>query len=425
MTSQIQERVKGQRNTRRKRVFMITGFLAAMILVAAAAAFYGLGFDNKNEKVMSLSSPHEKINILVLGIDKRRDDIGRSNVTCVVTVDPDTRKVSLLWVPRDSRVKIPGNGWNKIGHAYAYGGPALAEQTVANLLGIPIHYYFEVNMDGFKKVIDALGGVDINVDKRMYYYDPYDEGEVDNNGLIDIHPGLQHMDGNTALEYVRFRHDEMGDIGRIERQQKFIKALLADVVTPSVITKVPGAIREVNRAFKTDMPVGEMLSLAKILNDAYKQGLKTEMVQGKPVYIDNISYWIPDIVAMRKQVAQIQGTVMDAQYLAAAQSLAREYETSLFQAKLTEAPTVAESKPEHPDKHSVPATTKTTATEPANTKKTPVATNKTAPLTTKPSPDGSKNGNEPRLPPLPALTGSGNDGVVQKNTAVDTSGNQG
>jgi LCP family protein required for cell wall assembly len=281
---------------------------------------------------------NHKINILVLGIDERKNDIGRSNVTCVMTVDTGSKDVSMLWIPRDSRVAIPGHEWNKIGHAYSYGGHQLAEQTVANLLGIPIDYYLAVNMDGFKKVIDALGGVDINVDKRMYYYDPYDEGEVDNDGLIDLKPGLQHMDGNTALEYVRFRHDEMGDIGRIERQQKFARALLEDIISPSIFTKLPGAVKEANRAFQTDIPLSDMLSLVSIAKDAYKNGLKTEMVSGKPVYIDNLSYWLPDILNMRKQVAAIQGVKIDTDYLQNAGMLEKNYEKSIAKLKVVDAP---------------------------------------------------------------------------------------
>jgi LCP family protein required for cell wall assembly len=331
----MKEHTDEQKFNRKKRILVIVGILATTIVVAAAAFF---GFDNSKDKAepaMQVST-HKKINILLLGIDERKNDIGRSNVTCVVSIDPDTKSVSMLWVPRDSRVKIPDHGWNKIGHAYAYGGPKLSEQTVADLLGIPIDYYISINMDGFKKVIDALGGVDINVEKRMYYYDPYDEGEVDNDGLIDLKPGLQHMDGNIALEYVRFRHDEMGDIGRIERQQKFAKALLEDVMTPSAITKVPGVLKEANSVFATDMPMTEMLSLTTVITNAYKNGLKTDMVAGKPVYIDEISYWVPDIVAMRKQIAQIQGITINDQYLAAAQSLATEYEASMPKADAPE-----------------------------------------------------------------------------------------
>ena len=348
MTTRLEKRLaEQQRNQKRRLLAMaISGVLLCTLFVAGAVAYWvadSFGYLDKAKQAMGLSP--KKINILVLGIDQRRNDIGRSNVTCVVTVDTGTKDVSMLWVPRDSRVKIPGHGWNKIGHAYAYEGPKLSEKTVEELLGIRIDYYLTVNMAGFSKVIDAVGGVDINVEKRMYYYDPYDEGEVaDNNGLIDLKPGMQHMDGNTALQYVRFRHDEMGDIGRIERQQKFSKAFLAQVASPGVITRIPSIISEGNAAVKTDMPLSQMLSLGKIINDAYKRGLDTETVPGKPVFIDNISYWLPDIVAMRKQVAEIQGISPDDKYMAAARSLTAEYAGSMpRETRVVDAPPVVRS----------------------------------------------------------------------------------
>jgi LCP family protein required for cell wall assembly len=344
MESRLEKR--NEKKTKRKKMILIVAGFLMMLVVASAATLY-FGFHDTAQPATTVIAPTvgQKVNILLLGIDKRRDDIGRSNVTCVVSIDTATKKVSMLWVPRDSRVEIPENGWNKIGHAYAYGGPKLSEQTVANLLGIPIDYYVSINMEGFKKVINALGGVDIKVDKRMYYYDPYDAGEVDNNGLIDLKPGLQHMDGNVALEYVRFRHDEMGDIGRIARQQKFAKALLADVITPSIITKLPSVVKEANSAFETDMPLGEMLSLMRIVTAAYKQGLNTQMVSGRPLYIDNISYWIPDIPAMRKQVAELQGLSPDDTYWEAAHLLSDRYAAELAQATEADHESKASSTP--------------------------------------------------------------------------------
>lgn len=327
----------GLLNNKKKRIVIVIGLF--LTLITTAIAGYLFYFTNQSNQVQGMLTGHKKINILLLGINQRKNDIGRSNVTCVVTVDTDTKDVSMLWIPRDSRVRIPGYGWNKIGHAYAYGGTTLSKQTVSEFLGIPIDYYVAVNMSGFQKVIDALGGVDIDVDKRMYYYDPYDEGEIDNNGLIDIKPGMQHMDGSTALQYVRFRHDELGDIGRIARQQKFAKAMLADIITPSIITRIPSVIKEASSVFTTDMPTTQMMSLSKVITDAYKQGLNTDIVNGKPIYIDEISYWLPDIVAMRKQVAEIQGFPIDDQYLNTARDLANTYEASVPpETKIADAP---------------------------------------------------------------------------------------
>ncbi len=412
MTSEQERGLTEQRNSKIKRPIIITTIFLFTILIAAATAYFAVDGLDQTKQSVALSPSHKKINILVLGVNQRRNDIGRSNVTCVVTVDTDTKDVSMLWVPRDSRVKIPGYGWNKIGHAYSYGGHKLSEQTVSDLLGIPIDYYVAINMDGFKKVIDAIGGVDINVEKRMYYYDPYDEGEVDNNGLIDLKPGMQHMNGNTALEYVRFRHDEMGDIGRIERQQKFAKALLSQMATPAIITKIPDIVNEVNATISTDIPVSQMLSLGKIINDAYKRGLNTYMVSGRPVYIDGISFWLPDIAAMRQQIAEIQGIATDDNYMAATRSLANEYENAVpKETKLAEAPPALPNTPSTANKQSTTTTSKT------------LTTNKASTTNTKPKADpatvNDKNSAIPRVPPVPSNPSSKvpdtNNGTGQKN----------
>jgi polyisoprenyl-teichoic acid--peptidoglycan teichoic acid transferase len=312
-----------------------------LLTVSGFAVWEGYIDSNKKNETAGQNAKvntQGKFNILVLGIDQRKNDIGRSNVTCLMTVDMDQKTISLLWIPRDSRVDIPGYEWNKIGHAYAYGGPELSKKTVSRFLGVPVDYYLAINMAGFKNVIDAFGGVDINVDKAMYYYDKYDEGEVDNDGLIDLKPGLQHMDGNTALEYVRFRHDEMGDIGRIERQQKFAKALLEDAVNPSVIVKLPNIMKQVNASFETDIPLTDLIALSTIAKAAYQKGLDAEMVSGTPVYIDDISYWLPDIQAMRKQVATLQAIEVTNSYEDESKKMADEYKNSTKNMKVIIAP---------------------------------------------------------------------------------------
>lgn len=324
-----------------KKAFAISFSVLLLLIGSGLGAWKGyLDSAAKNETGVQAAKvdTQRKFNVLVLGIDQRKNDIGRSNVTCLMTVDMQQKTISLLWIPRDSRADIPGYEWNKIGHAYAYGGPELSEKTVSRLLGVPVDYYLAVNMAGFKDVIDAFGGVDINVDKAMYYYDKYDEGEVDNDGLIDLKAGPQHMDGNTALEYVRFRHDEMGDIGRIERQQKFAKALLADVVNPSIIIKLPNIMKQVRASFETDIPLTNLISLSTIVNSAYQKGLDAEMVSGTPVYIDNISYWLPDIQAMRKQVATLQDIEVTDSYEAESKNLADEYKNSTKKMKVIIAP---------------------------------------------------------------------------------------
>ena len=225
----------------------------------------------------------------------------------VATLDPDKNQAALLSIPRDTRVKIKGHGYDKINAAYAYGDRKLSQQTVESLLGIKIDHYIVIDVHGFTKIIDALGGIDIDVEKRMYYEDPWD----DDGGLyIDLQPGMQHMDGKTAVTYVRYR-DEEGDIGRIRRQQKFMKAVMDKLVSPTIIPRLPSIVSAMYDAVETDMSISELLSFLGTLQEAKNNGLKSEMLPGKPVYIDEISYWIPDISKIRQILANTLGIKMN------------------------------------------------------------------------------------------------------------------
>lgn len=324
MMTRLERRLAEQRQQRRfkKKRIAVLALIAVLITLAASASYLWLNTGFKTKRTSSLPSAEHKVNILVLGVDERSDDVGRSDTMFVVTVDTNTKEVSLLSVPRDTRVKIPGFGWDKINHAYAEGRQKLSRQTIEDMPGIPIDYNVVINFSGFYKIVDAVGGVTINVEKRMYYEDPYD------NLVIDFKPGVQRMDGKTAIKYVRYRGED-GDIGRIERQQKFIKAMMQEAVSPSVLTRIPAIITEVNSVIKTDMSQGEMLNLAKLLNDAHKKGLKTDTVPGRPAFIGQINYWLPDIVGLREHVFQTQGLTMDEKQLAIAEKLASEYERSI------------------------------------------------------------------------------------------------
>ncbi|WP_346356124.1 LCP family protein [Azotosporobacter soli] len=319
------EEQRAGRRIRRKRVFVVTLLLLAIAMVAGASyLWFGGSLTASGDKEAMLYAK-DKVNIMVLGVDERDDDVGRSDTLFVVTVDTKTKQVAMLSIPRDTRVKIPGIGWDKINHAYANGGVKLAQKSVEGLLGIKIDHTIKIAPRGFVKVIDSLGGLDINVEKRMYYTDPYD----DNGGLvIDLRPGLQHLDGQKAVQYVRYR-DEEGDIGRVARQQHFIKALLAEAASPSTIVKIPSLIKDLSSVVKTDMSVSEMVDLAKIISDASKNGLKADMVPGKPGYINDISYWLPNLVELRQHVANTLGVTMEDKHLAATSKEAAEYETSI------------------------------------------------------------------------------------------------
>jgi len=268
-----------------------------------------------------------KKNIVVMGVDKRDGDVGRSDTLFVVMFDAKKNQASLLSIPRDTMVKIPQNGWDKINHAYAYGGHKMTEQTVEEFLGIQINNYVVIDFKGFVNIIDAIGGIDIDVEKDMYYSDPYD----DNGLVIDLQKGRQHLDGKKAIEYVRYR-DEEGDIGRIKRQQKFIAAAYDKVTSAQILLKVPGLVKEIMSMIKTDMSLSDMATLAKAMHTEMKAngGLAMATVPGEPAYIEDISYWIPDMTDLRAQMVTMQGATMNSKYRLAAERYEDEY-TKLLQ----------------------------------------------------------------------------------------------
>ena len=327
--SSLQERVEKQRKNRSRRILTIV-LVLFVFMATVGASYYWFDskfFGNKRSADSGMMVAQDKMTVMIMGVDSRADDVGRSDTLMVATVDPNKKEAAILSIPRDTRVKIAGHGYDKINHAYAFGGHKLSKDTVEGLIGVPIDYYILIDIKAFSRIIDAIGGVDIDVEKRMYYEDPYDDSE--GHGLvINLRPGMQHMNGETAIQYVRYR-DEEGDIGRISRQQKFMKAVLDKLATPSIITKLPTLIQEISSAVKTDMSVSKMISLAGIIKDAKEKGLKTTMVPGKPAFIDDISYWLPDVVALRKALAETLDVKMDDKVANAMKQQAIEYETSI------------------------------------------------------------------------------------------------
>lgn len=335
-----------RRSRRKHRGFLWVLLAVAFIAAAAAGALFASNslLDKSADDVVEdgLLTAKDKTTIMIMGVDERDDDVGRSDTLMVATLDPKKDQAALMSIPRDTRVKIKGHGWDKINAAYAYGsakggseaGEKLAQRTVEDFLGVNMDHYVVVNIQAFQKIIDAIGGIDIDVEKRMYYEDPWDD---DGGLIIDLQPGMQHMDGKTAVTYVRYR-DEEGDIGRIKRQQKFMKACMDKVTSPAIIPKLPSVIKEVMSSVKTDLSFRQMLEFAGTLKEAQKNGLKTEMVPGKPLYIDGVSYWIPDLQKLRTTLADTLGITLNASEKAQLEKAQHEYESSISANATSKAP---------------------------------------------------------------------------------------
>ena len=319
-----------------RRGFIIIAALLMIAMGALAGFLFSGSLLDKGDpgsrvggrlKKQELLVAKDKATILIMGVDTREDDVGRSDTMMVAAVDPKKKQASLLSVPRDTRVHIDGYGYEKINAAFMLGGRKLAQSTVEDFLGTPIDHYVMINNRAFKKVIDAIGGIDIDVEMRMEYEDPWDD---DGGLVIDLYPGYQHLNGKQAIGYVRYR-DEEGDIGRIARQQKFVKAVMEKVTSPGIITDLPEIASVVYKNIETDMSLRQLLELAGALKEARGQGLKAEMIPGEPYDNpeDGLNYWVPSIYTTREMVADVLGVPMTGAAKRAMENDASEYAASL------------------------------------------------------------------------------------------------
>jgi LCP family protein required for cell wall assembly len=204
----------------------------------------------------------DQINILLLGGDSRNSEIQSSDSIIIVSIDPATKKVKLLSILRDTYVKIPGYGEDRISKAITMGGSSLAMRTVEEWAGIPIQYYVYMNLPGFINLIDVMGGVDIEIEKDMNYVDSND----DPTSIYQIHlkKGYQHLNGIKALQYVRFRHDALSDFARTERQRNFLKAIAKKLLTTTTAMELPNLIEAIEPFIETNLNVDDMIKLGKL-----------------------------------------------------------------------------------------------------------------------------------------------------------------
>ncbi|WP_319403279.1 LCP family protein [uncultured Anaeromusa sp.] len=243
-----------------------------------------------------------RLNVLLLGVDDGEYGIAdapkRSDTMILANIDPATGIVTLVSLPRDTQVLLPGRKEaEKLGHAYAYGGPALTVKAVEDLLQIPVNYYVTLHWQGFIRCVDSLGGVDLYVEQDMNYEDPYAAL------AIHLNKGYQHLDGDKSGQYVRFRSDELGDIGRAQRQQRFLRALANQAFQWETLARLPELQTVVKESFLTDIQGSDWLRLAAALRHFDRAaGLKPVLLPGRFVTEKSVSYWKADENATKELV---------------------------------------------------------------------------------------------------------------------------
>jgi LCP family protein required for cell wall assembly len=227
---------------------------------------------------MSQSDP---INILLIGSDSRHGENARSDTLIFMNINFQANRVYLISIPRDTRAYIPGRGMDKINAAYAYGQAGLSIRTVQNFFGVDLNHYMEVDFEGFKELVDTLGGIDINVKKGI--------DDRSSGYSMHIPQGRQRMNGDQALNYVRYRHGD-SDFNRAERQQEFLRALAANTLQARTVLKLPKLIDILHRNVSTDMSKSEMIELGTFLRQLPKNRIESITVTGECKDIEGISY---------------------------------------------------------------------------------------------------------------------------------------
>ncbi|MFY0803749.1 LytR family transcriptional regulator [Peribacillus frigoritolerans] len=289
--------MRHEKKKKKKRTWLkVVGIIVLLFILAGGAFAYSVWNSltktvdtmhtpidrttDKRTKDLALSD-QEPFSMLMLGVDERDGDKGRSDTMIVLTVNPQKKSVKMLSIPRDTRTEIVGHGTqDKINHAFAFGGAKMSMDTIENFLDIPIDYYMKINMEGFKDIVDAVGGVTVQNDL-----------DFTSDG-IHFAKGTHTLNGKEALAYSRMRHDDpSGDFGRQSRQRAIIEAVIKEGASLSSLTKYDEVFDALGNNIQTNLTFDDMMDIQKNYRDASKS-ITQSSINGNGTKIDGIYYYI-------------------------------------------------------------------------------------------------------------------------------------
>ena len=313
-----------------------TTFLIALLCFSALFAFGGryvlnrdlgasIGEDedkDDNSEPNETSKDKDEILVLLMGID---DDDGRGGVSTVKKkkIEGENRhkptgkrtdtmmlckfnfktgEFTLVSIPRDTRTNIRGRKTpEKITHAHSYGGPYLSIKTVKDLLNIDLEYYVTVDYLAVKEIVEAIGGVDIDVPRNMKYKDVLAKPPL----IINVKKGQQRLNGDKSLEYLRFRSYPDGDLGRVKAQQLFIKEFVKQVLKPKNIIRLPKIAKTYFDYVDTNIPINLVMKSIGNIKKTDMDNIKMTRLPGDGKYIGDVSYFIYDEKATKELVEEV------------------------------------------------------------------------------------------------------------------------
>ncbi|SEA37730.1 cell envelope-related function transcriptional attenuator common domain-containing protein [Thalassobacillus cyri] len=306
---------KDQKKKQRKKGkwWKFTLLVMLLIMLAAGAYVYSIYSNVKNTVDNDLHAPvssidtdltkkkvksKEPLNILLLGVDERNYDKGRSDTMIVMTLDPDNDRMQMISIPRDTRTEIVGKGiQDKINHAYAFGGSDMSVNTVENFLDIEIDYYVRMNMEGLEQLVDAVGGITVNNNLAF------------TNGSYEFPKGELNLNGKEALAFVRMRkQDPQGDAGRNERQRQVIEGVIDKGASLGGVNKIGEIMDILGTNVNTNMDFSDMRKLGTDYRSARKN-TETYQIQGNGTRIDGVYYLnVPE-----EEVEKVNGMIEEYQ----------------------------------------------------------------------------------------------------------------
>ncbi|TMU84111.1 LytR family transcriptional regulator [Bacillus sp. BHET2] len=306
-------RVDKHKRGKKRTWLKVVGIVFLLMLIGGGVYAYSI-YHSLNSAVETMHTPidrdksskrtkevtfkdKEPFSVLLLGVDERENDKGRSDSMIVLTVNPNKKSVKMISIPRDTLTDIVGHGTrDKINHAYAFGGVEMSMDTVEGLLDIPIDYYVKINMEGFEDIVNAVGGVTVNNDLN-FSYDGYSFKE-----------GQLTLSGKEALAFSRMRHDDpRGDFGRQLRQREVIQGVIREGASVSSLWNFDNIFDALGNNVKTNLKFEEMVDIQKHYKSASKDIEQIQIKTGSGTKIDGIYYYvIPD-----EELGEIQGTLQD------------------------------------------------------------------------------------------------------------------
>ncbi|AJG57376.1 MULTISPECIES: LytR family transcriptional regulator [Bacillus] len=285
---------------KKKILFWILGIIGFLVIAGGAYVYYVYSnvsntldavhkpldrdkSDKRSEKVDV--SDKKPISILMMGVDQRGEDQGRSDSLMLFTLNPVKKSMKITSIPRDSYTEIIGKGKkDKINHAYAFGGVDMSVKTVENFLNVPVDHYIEVNMEGFRDIVDAVGGVDVNNDLDFKQED------------LQFAKGNIHLNGAEALKYTRARYnDPRGDFGRQMRQRQVIQAVIKKGASVSSLASYGDVLKAIEKNVKTSLTQDQMFDIQKNYKDCMQNSEEIQIPGDGHKAADGIwYYYVPD-----------------------------------------------------------------------------------------------------------------------------------